>query len=220
MNERLQDRIFAACGIGSVLLVFAGVLIGAAGGREFATISSTPEQIARAVSKPAGTMLWVGAYLEVLSFGLFLAFAAWLCARLGGGLLGQVARSAATGYATLSIASLALMDAIAYRCGHGIGIQLATFLITLNEALFVGTWFFSVFFLLAVAPLALGAGHRLLGWSAVAVASVTLLMTAVSLDNLGQMTNMLWLLWIVCASVALARRPDVRRVTLSAQQAA
>ena len=29
--------------------------------------------------------------------------------------------------------------------------------------------------------------------------------TAVSLDNLGQMSNLLWLLWIVAASISLAR---------------
>jgi hypothetical protein len=220
MNERLQDRVFAACGIGSVLLMLAGVAIGAAGGRQFATISSTPAQVAKAVAKPVTTAAWVGAYVEVLSFGCFLAFAVWACARLGGGLLGQIARSAATGYATLSIASLALLDAIAYRSGHGMGVQLASALITLNEALFVGTWFLSVFFLLAVGPLALIAGRRVLGWSALGVAGLTLLMTAVSLDNLAQMTNMLWLLWIVGASVALVRRPSAQRARVAIPQAA
>jgi hypothetical protein len=220
MNERLQDRAFAACGIGSVLLMLAGVVIGAAGGRQFATISSSPADIARAVAKPVTTAAWVGAYVEVLSFGCFLAFAAWVCARLGGGLLGQIGRSAATGYATLSIASLAVMDAVAYRSGHGMGVQLASLAITLNEALFVGTWFLSVFFLLAVGPLALTAGRRVLGWTALGVAATTLLMTAVSLDNLGQMTNMLWLLWIVGASVALVRRPGVERVVAAVPQVA
>ena len=43
----------------------------------------------------------------MLSFGFFLAFAVWACAKLGGGLLGPIARAAATGYATLSVASLA-----------------------------------------------------------------------------------------------------------------
>jgi hypothetical protein len=220
MNERLQDRVFAACGIGSVLLMLAGVVIGAAGGRQFATISSSPAEMARAVANPVTTTAWVGAYVEVLSFGCFLAFAVWACARLGGGLLGQIGRSAATGYATLSIASLALMDAIAYRSGHGMGVQLASTLITLNEALFVGTWFLSVFFLLAVGPLALSAGRRVLGWSALGVAGLTLVMTAVSLDNLGQMTNMLWLAWIVGASVALARRPQTQRAPVAIAQAA
>jgi hypothetical protein len=201
----MQDRLFAAAGIGSVAVMLAGVGIGAAGGREMATVSSSPAQIAKALASPAGAAMWAGAYVEMLSFGLFLAFAIWACAKLGGGLLGSIGRATATAYATLSVASLCLMDAIEYRAGHGMGLQLGTALVTVNEALFVGTWFLAAFFLLAAGPLALSSGRRALGWSAVAVAAITLVTTAVSLDNLGQMANMLWLAWIVAASVALAR---------------
>ena len=185
--------------------MLAGVGIGAAGGREFATATSSNAQITKALATPAGNAVWAGAYVELLSFGFFIAFAMWACTKLGGGILGSIGRAAATAYATLSIASLCLMDAIEYRAGHGIGLQLGRTLITLNEALFVGTWFLAVFFLLAVGPLALASGRRLLGWSAIAVAAITLVTTATSLDNLGQMSNMLWLAWIVAASIALGR---------------
>ena len=61
----------------------------------------------------------------------------------------------------------------------------------------------------------------MLGWSALAVAGITLVMTAVSLDNLGQMTNMLWLVWIVGASIALARdRRTYEATTLTIPQQA
>ncbi len=219
MDERLSDRLFAASGIGSVALMLAGVGIGASGGRQFATISSTPADIADAVAHPAGVAFWAGAYLELISFGLFLAFAAWACARLGGGVLGQLARAAATSYATISVASLAVMDTIAYRSGHGMGLQLATTLITLNEALFVVTWFLSAVFLLAAGALALQTGRQALGWSAVAIASIILVVTPISLDNLAQMTNLLWLAWIVAASVALARRRPSRVGTVAAARA-
>ena len=219
MDERLSDRLFAASGIGSVALMLAGVGIGAAGGRQFATISSTPADIADAVAHPAGVGLWAGAYLELISFGLFLAFAAWACARLGGGVLGQLARAAATSYATISVASLAVMDTIAYRSGHGMGLQLATTLITLNEALFVVTWFLSAVFLLAAGALALQTGRQALGWSAVAIASIILVVTPISLDNLAQMTNLLWLAWIVAASVALARQRPSRVGVVAAARA-
>jgi hypothetical protein len=219
MDERLSDRLFAASGIGSVALMLAGVGIGASGGRQFATISSTPADIADAVAHPAGVALWAGAYLELISFGLFLAFAAWACAKLGGGVLGQIARAAATSYATISVASLAVMDTIAYRSGHGMGLQLATTLITLNEALFVVTWFLSAVFLLAAGALALQAGRRALGWSAVAIASIILVVTPISIDNLAQMTNLLWLAWIVAASVALARRRPSRVGAVAAARA-
>ena len=218
MNERTQDRLFGAAGIGSVAVMLAGFGIAAAGGREMATVSSTPAQITKALGSPAGTAVWAGAYVELLSFGLFLAFAVWATAKLGGGLLGSIGRATATAYATLSVASLCLMDAIEYRAGHGMGLQLGTALVTVNEALFVGTWFLAAFFLLAVGPLALASGRRMLGWTAVATAAITLVTTAVSLDNLGQMANVLWLAWVVGASVALARgeRESVETAVLPA----
>jgi len=210
MTERIHDRLFAASGVASVALMLAGVVIGSTGGRQFVTVTSSPSDIATAIAKPVGTAAWAGAYLEVLSFGCFLAFAMWACKTLGGGLLGQIARAAATSYVTVSLASLAVMDALAYRSGHGIGLQLGTALVTFNEALFVMTWFLSAFFLLAFGPLALQAGRRRLGWSAIVVAAIVLVLIPVSLDNLAQMANLLWLLWIVAASVALAGRGPER----------
>ena len=206
MNERTHDRLFAGCGIAFVVLTLVGVVIATVGGKTHnLTISSTPTQIAHAVAKPAGTAVWIGAYLELLSVGAFLAFAVWACAKLGGGLLGAIGRAAATGYATVTIASLGVMAAIAYRAGHGMGVQLATALVTLNEAVYVTTWFMSVFFLLAAGALALTQTRRALGWSAIGVATLTLIGTAVSLENLGQMSGMLWFAWIVYASIAIAR---------------
>ena len=136
---------------------------------------------------------------------MFLAFAIWTAAKLGGGLLGSVAAAAATAYAAVSIGALGIGDALAYRAGHGMGVQLASTLVTLNEAVYVCTWFLSVFYLLAIAPMALAAGRRVIGWSAVAISAVVLVTTAVSLDNFGQMSNFLWLAWIVGTSIALAR---------------
>ena len=205
MNDHLQDRLFAGFGIASVVLMLAGLIIGSTDHDRTVTITSSSAEVARAIASPAGSGTWVGAYVELLSFGFFLAFAVWACARLGGGLLGQVARACATSYATLSIASLGLLDAIAYQSGKGMSVQLGSTLVTVNEALYVGTWFLASFFLLAVGALALSSGRRLLGRSAVAVAVIQLVMTAVSLDNLGQMTFTLWLVWIVGASIALAR---------------
>jgi len=205
MNDRQQDRFFAGAGIASVVLTLAGFGIGSIGQSRTLTISSTPAQVAHALAEPAGSATWVGAYIELLSFGCFLAFAIWACAKLGGGVLGQISRAAATAYTTLSIASLGLMDAIAYRSGKGIGAQLGSTLVTVNEALYVCTWFLAAFFLLAAGPLALATGRRALGRSAIAIAATQLIATAASVDNLGQMTFFLWLIWIVYASFALAR---------------
>jgi hypothetical protein len=206
MNERMQDRLFAGCGIAFVVLELVGSIIASVGGKTHnLTISSTPAQIAHAVAKSAGTAVWIGAYLEVLSVGAFLAFAVWACAKLGGGLLGAIGRTAATGYATLIVASLGVTAALAYRAGHGIGVQLATTLVTLNESLYVGTWFLTVFFLLAAGALALTQMRRALGWSAIGVAALTLIGTAVSVESVGQFSVMLWFAWIVYASIAIVR---------------
>lgn len=200
-----HNRLFAFFGIGSVVLELGAVGIGAIGGRQFATISSTPAQMQAAVAKHVTTAAWVGAYLELLAFGMFLAFAVWACMRLGGGLLGAVAAAAATGYTTLSIAALGVGDAIAYRSGHPMGIGLVSFMFTLNEALYVCTWFLIALFLFAAGPLAIAAGRSVIGWSGIAVAGIILVTTAVSLDNLGQLSNMLWLVWIIGTSISLAR---------------
>jgi hypothetical protein len=203
MNTQQQDRLFAGFGVASVALMLAGFGIGSIGHSRTLTISSTPAQITDALSQTAGSATWIGAYVELLSFGCFLAFAIWACTKLGGGVLGQIAGAAATGYTTLSIASLGVMDAIAYRSGKGMGIQLGSTLVTVNEALYVCSWFLAAFFLLAAGALALTAGRRALGRSAIAIAAIQLVATAASVDNLGQMTFSLWLVWIVYASVAL-----------------
>jgi hypothetical protein len=221
MNERTHNLLFAGCGIAFVVLELVGSIIASVGGKTHnLTISSTPPQIAHAVAKSAGTAVWIGAYLEVLSVGAFLAFAVWACAKLGGGLLGAIGRTAATGYSTLIVASLGVTAALAYRAGHGIGVQLATTLVTLNEALYVGTWFLAVFFLLAAGALALTHMRRALGWSAIGVALLTLIGTAVSVESVGQFSVMLWFAWIVYASIAIARgKPAPARAIAVAQSA-
>jgi hypothetical protein len=206
MDARMQDRLLAASGIAFVVVELAGAFTAMAAGKTHnLTISSTQADIASALAKPAGTGVWVGAYLEFLSVGFFLAFTVWLCAKLGGGILGSIARGAAVANAAVTIASLAVMATIAHRAGHGMGVQLGAALSTFNEALFVGTWFLTAFFLVPVGLLALNAGRRIVGWSALAIAAVTLLGTPVDIENLGQFSQLFWLAWAVGTGVALVR---------------
>lgn len=53
-------------------------------------------------------------------------------------------------------------------------------------------------------------GRRALGWSAIGIAAVTLVATPALVEHGGQIGYFLWLVWIVVASVGLARDP-VRR---------
>jgi hypothetical protein len=206
MNGRTQDRFFAICGIASVVLLHVGLFTATASGGAFVTLDSSPVKVADALAKPAGAGVWIGAYLEVLSVGAFLAFAVWATAKLGGGLLGAVARSIGTCYAAITLASLCVWGAAEFRAGHGMGTQLAAVLSNLNEALYVGTWFLAAFFLLAAAPLALTAGRRALGWSATIIALLTLVGAAVpTSDSAAEIPGLLWFVWIAWASIALAR---------------
>jgi hypothetical protein len=75
MNDRTQDRLFAGCGIAFVVLDLVGAIIAMTAGKTHSlTISSTSAQVAHAIAKPAGTAVWIGGYLEVLSVGAFLAY--------------------------------------------------------------------------------------------------------------------------------------------------
>jgi hypothetical protein len=78
-------------------------------------------------------------------------------------------------------------------------------LVTLNGATFITTWFLSAFFLVAIAPLAFAQGRRIIGWSAVAVAAETLVGAAASPGNLGELSSMLTLVWVVGVCIALLR---------------
>jgi hypothetical protein len=212
MNARLHDRLFAACGILFVVLELGGAFIAMGTGKTHSlTISSTSSDIASAIAHPVGTGTWVGAYMEAVSVCFFLAFAVWVTQKLGGGLLGSVGRLAATAGAGATLVSLGIGDAISYEAGRGLSVPLARMFVTVNEAVYVCTWFAAAGFLAAAGLLALKAGRRVAGWSAVAIVALTLILTPVSLDNLGQMTQLLWLVWVVCVSIALARAPRSAR---------
>ena len=211
MNEHRQDHLFGICGIASAVLVHVGLFVGVAGGQAFVNLGSSPAKVAHALANPAGTGVWVGAYLDLLGYGAFLAFAVWASAKLGGGLLGAIARTAASAYASVGIAAWCVLDAVEFRAGHGMGTQLATALTNINEALYVGSWFLSAIFLLAAGALALISTRRALGWSAIAIALLTFVAAAAPTNSLAENPVLLWFIWIAWASISLARGERARR---------
>lgn len=207
MNIGIRDRWFALCGVASVVVELVGTFVqmGSKDTHSLTWTSSTAA-IAKAFSHKATTVVWFGAYLEIVSMGLFLVFALWAARRLGGGMLGSIASGFAIVNVAVSMVSLALLDAAAYLAGKALPVSTAHALVVVNGAAFVTTWFLTAFFLLALAPLALTAGRRIVGWSAAGIAAVILVATAADASNLGQMTNLLPLIWTVGTSVALIRR--------------
>ena len=206
MHERTQDRLFALCGILFVAFQLGGTFLAMATGKTHGlTIGTSNAAVAHAIAHPVGAAVWAGAYLEMLSVCFFLAFAVWAAERLGGGMLGSIMKLAAAAAAGGGIVALAIINVISYRAGHGMGLDVAKTLVTSGEAIYVATWFLNATLLAAAAFLALGSGRRAIGWSALAIVGYTLVFTALSLDNAGQFSQMLYLLWILATSIALAR---------------
>ena len=203
----MKDRWFALCGIAFVVMELVGTFI-QMGSKDTHSLtwSSSTASIEKAFSQHATTVVWVGAYLEIISIGLFLVFAIWLSIRLGGGIYGSIARGMAIANAAVGMVSLALLDATAYLAGHALPVSTVRVLVTLNGATYITTWFLMSFFLLAIAPLALAQGRRVIGWSAVAIPAVTFVGVAADPNNLGQMSTMLALVWVVGTCIALLRR--------------
>jgi hypothetical protein len=215
MTARLHDHLFALCGIVFVVLELGGAFIAMGTGKTHdLTVSSTASDIAGAIAHPVGAGVWTGAYMELLSVGFFLAFAVWIVERLGGGLLGSVAKLAAAANVGAGLVALGIGDAISYEAGRGMSLGTARALVTINEAIYVSTWFVVATFLAAVGILALRAGRRIVGWSALGIVAYTLILTPLSFDGAGQFSQLLWLVWVVGASVALARSP--RRASAAA----
>ena len=208
MPARLHDRLFAACGIAFVALELGGTFLAMASGKTHdLTVTTGSAKLAEAIAEPVGIGVWAGAYMELLSICFFFALAVWAADKLGGGLLGSVARAAAYANAGAGVGALAVMNTISYQAGHGISLGTARTLTVLSESIYVGTWFLTAAFLTAAGILALRAGRRALGWSAIGIAAYTLVLTPLSVDGAGQFSQLLWLAWVVCSSVALVRSP-------------
>jgi hypothetical protein len=206
MHERTQNRLFALCGILFVALELGGTFLAMATGKTHdLTIGSSNAAISRAIAHPVGAAVWAGAYLEMLSVCFFLAFAVWAAERLGGGLLGSLMKLAAAAAAGGGIVALAIINVISYQAGHGMGLEVAKTLVVTGEAVYVATWFLNATLLVAAGLLALRSGRRAIGWSALAIVAYTLVLTPLSVDNAGQFSQLLYLLWIFATSISLVR---------------
>jgi len=206
MNERTHDRFFAGAGITSVVLTLIGAIVAMIGGKTHElTVATSTTKLAKDLAQPATTATWIGAYVELLGTVVFLCFAVWACLRLGRNVWSVIGIAAATAYTAVTVASLAVMDAISYRAGHGIDTALARTLVTVNESMYVTTWFLFALFLAAAAVLALTAGRRVLGWSAAAIATFTVVAAPLSFNGIGQASEMLFFAWTIGASIGLLR---------------
>jgi hypothetical protein len=200
MSEDRLSRLGPLSGVLFVVLELSGFAIGAAGGRAMVTLGDPTSKVVKAFADPVGNGVWVGAYLELASLAAFAVFAAWLF-RSQRGPLATAGLVAAGTYMAVTLVSLVVGDVLEYRAGHGIGTQEILTLFDLQSGLFVASWGMAAAFL-ALAPTT--------GWlrrSALAIAALSLIGMAVPKASPGQFAAMLFLVWVVVASVALARRP-------------
>ena len=200
MSEDRLSRLGPLSGALFVVLELAGFAIGSAAGRATVTLGDPTSKVVKAFADPVGSGVWVGAYLELAALAAFVVFAAWLF-RSQRGPLATAGLVTAGVYAAVTLVSLVIGDVLEYRAGHGIGGQALLTLFDLQSGLFVLTWGISAGFLV-LAPVT--------GWlrySALVIAALSLVGMATPKAGPGQFAAMLFLIWTLVASVALARRP-------------
>jgi hypothetical protein len=199
MTEDRLSRFGPLSGALFVVLELAGFAIGSAGGRANVTLADSSSKVVKAFADPAGTGVWVGAYLELVSLAAFVVFAAWLF-RSRRGPLAAAGLITAGVYAAVTLVSLVIADVLEYRAGHGFGGQALLALFDLQSGLFVASWGIAAGFLV-LAPVT--------GWlrySALAIAALALVGMAMPDAAPGQFSALLFLIWTLAASIALARR--------------
>ena len=209
MTEDRLSRLGPLSGALFVVLELAGFAIGSAGGRATVTLADPTSKVVKAFADPAGSGVWVGAYLELASLAAFVVFAAWLF-RSQRGPLATAGMVTAGVYAAVTVVSLVIGDVLEYRAGHGIDQQALLSLFDLQSGMFVVSWGISAGFL-ALAPVT--------GWlrrTALAIAALALIGMAMPKAAPGQVAALLFLVWTLVASIALARRSRASAATTPA----
>jgi hypothetical protein len=201
MSEDRLSRLAPLSGVLFVVLELAGFAIGSAGGRSTVSLSDPTSKIVNAFADPVSTGAWVGAYMELVSLAAFAVFAAWLF-KARPGALATAGLLGASAYIALTAVSLVIGDVLAYRAGHGIREQEILTLFTIQSGLFFTSWGIAGG-ILAVAPVT--------GWlrrSALAIAALSFIAMAFPKADPAQFPQMLFLIWVVAASIAMVRSPE------------
>lgn len=213
MNEERFNRLGWLSGVVFVVLELAGFIIGSAGGRANVTLGDPTSKVVKAFADPVGSGVWVGAYMELLSAAAFVVFAAWLFRRRPG-TLSTAGLIGAGVYAVVSVVGLVLGDVLEYRAGQGMGAQQIITLFDFQSALYVVTWGIAGG-ILAAAPVT--------GWlrrTALGLAALLFIGMAMPKADPGQFASLLFLIWVLTASIVLRRRPAESAASVAGAAAA
>jgi hypothetical protein len=214
MSDRKLLVLGGLAGLGYGVLEVAGVVVGGASNPVPYDVFPSAAAAARIAATPMPVGVWVGFGLEVISTLLLVAFMVRATSAVrradGHGLLATSALAAGLVSVAAVFVSFGIMAARYAGAGHGLDGQSVTVLAYLNWGSYFLSWPGAAMFLglLAAAAIRTHALPAWLGWAGVAVACAGLL-GCLDPVNLGQLAQLLPILWIPAAGVALA----IRRAT-------
>jgi hypothetical protein len=211
MSDRKLLALGALAGLGYGVMEIAGVVVGGTSNPVHYDIVPSTAAAARLAATPMPVGVWAGFGLEVVSTLLLLAFMVRAAAAVrradGHGLLATFALAAGIVNVAAVFVSFGFMAARDAAAGAGLDAQSVQLVADLNWGSYFLSWpslaaFVGCFAFAAIRTRALPAW---LGWAGVAVA-VAGLLGCLDPINLGQLAQLLPILWIPAAGVALAIR--------------
>jgi len=211
MSDRKLLALSALAGLGYGVLEVAGVVVGGASNPVQYDIVPSTAAAARIAATPMPVGVWVGLGLEVVSTLLLIVFMVRATAAVrhadGHGLLATSALAAGIVNVAAVFVSFGLMAARNAAAGAGLDAQSVKLVADLNWGTYFLSWPSLAMFLgsLAVAAIRTRTLPAWLGWAGVVVAVLGL---AGCLDpfNLGQIAQLLPIVWIPAAGISLAIR--------------
>jgi hypothetical protein len=216
-------RLGAASGVVGFVLAIGAIVVSASTGTAAANPGAAADEIARAYANLASSLVWVGAYVQVLAFLLLFGFTTYVASVLSSGegagskWLASVAAGAGQGFVLVTLAGFAIGGVTRFRAGPELDISVAIALFDVHVAIYVVSWALGAVFLTATAVLGLRS-HAVPGWLCVAallVALVDLAAVALPTSPLASFPNLLMWLWILSASVTLLVRDRGNRSSVA-----
>ncbi|MGH2749736.1 MAG: hypothetical protein ACRDK3_02495 [Actinomycetota bacterium] len=214
MTDLKWHRVGALSGFLFVVMQFVGFGIGGASrGFERVTLTSTDATVTEATSEAVPSAVWIGGYVEVLAYLLFVVFAVWLGVALSGYEPAPRWASASVAAAGLLVVATSFIGyaseaAAYYRAGDGIELGVARALLDSGNFAYTLAWGGLAIFLAGAG--AVGARTqafpRWLVVLALALAATFLAALALPETAVGEIADLVFWVWVISVTIALIRR--------------
>jgi hypothetical protein len=213
MSNRKLPALAALTGLGYGVLEIVGVVVGGISNPVPYDVFPTAAQAARVAATPMPVGVWIGFGIELVSTLFLLVFVVRASSAVREaddlGLLGRVALAAGVINVALVFVSFGIMAASHAGAGHGLTAQSVILLAAVNWGTYFLSWPSMAMFLgfLSVAAIRTRVLPAWLGWAGVVVGALALV-GCLDPVNVGQLAQLLPIVWIPVASIALAFRHD------------